>query len=529
MKGLLRVSLHCTMGVTAAVLLAASGTALGGGDWPSAGQNIQNTRSNDTESKIGVNNAAQLAQKWMYVADGDISATPTVAGDSVYIADWGGSIHRINRNTGIVVWKKDVATLVGTAGTKSRTSPAVAGDAVIFGTQAGAWLVAVSKTDGHLLWKTQIDAHPFAIVTQSPVVHGNRVYVGAASTEEAVVAFAGAFYPCCSSRGSVAALDVNTGAIVWQTAMIPPTRVAEGFSGAGVWGSTAAIDVKRGSLYVTTGNNYSAPQSVKDCVRDAGEDISAVVACTPADVHFDSVLALDLTTGAIKWSRRFWGYDAWNVACISIPGFPIDPYWCPSPMGPDYDFAQGASLFTVKKGGKPVDLVGAGQKSGYYWALNPDTGAVVWSREVGPGGTLGGLEWGSAVDGTRVYAALVNTAHDGYLLQPSGTPANSGGWAALDAATGAPVWQVEDPEHNYALGPVSVANGVVYGCSMGPQGTAYAFNAATGATLWSFATGASCNNGPAVDNGVVYWGTGYSNQGLGTPNNKLYAFSVPSP
>ena len=54
----------------------------------------------------------------------------------------------------------------------------------------------------------------------------------------------------------------------------------------------------------------------------------------------------------------------------------------------------------------------------------------------------------------------------------------------------------------------------------------YALDAATGAMLWSFASGGSCLSGAAISNGTVYWGSGYSNFGFGTPNNKLYAFGL---
>jgi hypothetical protein len=55
----------------------------------------------------------------------------------------------------------------------------------------------------------------------------------------------------------------------------------------------------------------------------------------------------------------------------------------------------------------------------------------------------------------------------------------------------------------------------------------YAFNAATGNILWSFASGGSVNSGASVVNGVVYWGSGYASLGA-TAGNHLYAFSVPS-
>jgi polyvinyl alcohol dehydrogenase (cytochrome) len=502
--------------------------------WLSSGQDIQNTRNNDKEARIGVGNVDRLGIKWTYAADGDISATATVDDDSVFITDLGGSIHRLNRDTGALVWKKSVNDLIPSPmfspPNKSRTSLAIAGDTVVFGTQTGAWVAAVSKKDGHLLWSTLLSPHPFAIVTSSPVIYGGRIYVGVASSEEGAAPFLYGIpgYTCCSSGGSAAALDLKTGAIIWQTYTVSPSRIAEGFSGGGVWGSTIAIDTKRNSAYVTTGNNYSVPDSVKQCVANA-IDSAATSACTPPDVLFDSVLALNLDTGAIKWSTRLWDYDAWNVACIPfLPGAPPGyAALCPLPTGPDFDFGQGASLFAANSNGKAHELVGAGQKSGVYWALDPDTGKVVWSHSVGPGSSLGGLEWGSAVDGTRVYVALVNLYGIPFPMQPSNTLSNVGGWAAMDAATGAPVWQIADPQGSWGLGPVSVANGVAYACSMGPTtGYLYAFNAATGSTLWSYKTGASCNNGPAIVDGVAYWGTGYGNLGLGTPNNKLYAFEV---
>src|SRR3546814_20087768 len=56
----------------------------------------------------------------------------------------------------------------------------------------------------------------------------------------------------------------------------------------------------------------------------------------------------------------------------------------------------------------------AGAKNGVVYSLNPDSGALNWSRRLGQGGSLGGIHWGMASDGTRVYAAIsdvtVNTA-----------------------------------------------------------------------------------------------------------------------
>ncbi|MEA2001371.1 MAG: PQQ-binding-like beta-propeller repeat protein, partial [Actinomycetota bacterium] len=327
-------------------------------------------------------------------------------------------------------------------------------------------------------------------------------------------------YPCCTFRGSVVALDVNTGELVWKTSTVPGI---DGYSGNSVWGPTPAVDPQRGSLYVTTGNNYTVPQDVLDCVAANEGDPDAVEACMAADNHFDSIMALDLGTGEIKWATRALPFDSWTVACL------FGGANCTSPSGPDLDFGEGPALFTVNNDGKPTDLLGAGQKSGQYWTLDPDTGDVVWVTKASPGGVLGGLIWGSAVDGERVYTANANAGRQSWDLV-GGENIDYGFWSALDAATGEILWQTPDPiPGNLNQGPVTVANGVVFGCSIDVDGHMYAMDAATGNVLWGFASGGSCNAGAAVVNGSVYWGSGYASLAdfLGTTgNDKLYAFEV---
>jgi polyvinyl alcohol dehydrogenase (cytochrome) len=499
--------------------------------WPSAGHDLQNTRNQNTESKINPANVANLAVKWSFTTDGDVSATPALDGPNVYFPDWAGNLYALDQKTGTQIWSHKISDYTGIPGDISRATPAVFNGYLIFGNQGGyhgggAWVMAVNKKDGSLVWKTQVESAAFPIVTQSAVIDASGTtpvaYVGVASAEEAFEALIPG-YTCCLFRGSMLALNANTGQILWKTYTIPGGGTpGDSYTGGSVWGSTPVIDYKRNSLYITTGNNYSMPVSVQACVAAANGDPTASKACISPDDHFDSVLALDLKTGAIKWASVAIPSDSFNLSCI----FPANPGNCPQPAGPDYDFGQGAMLFTVRPGGngKPVDLLGAGQKSGQYWAFNPDTGAVVWVTQVGPGGTLGGLEWGSATDGNRIYVAIVNNDGKPFL---GGT---TGGWSALDAATGQILWQTADPTNSIDPGAVSVANGVVYAGSLQPDPnmpTFYALDAVTGQIKWSFASGGSVNSGAAISNGVVYWGSGYSNFGLGSPNNKFYAFGLP--
>ena len=75
------------------------------------------------------------------------------------------------------------------------------------------------------------------------------------------------------------------------------------------------------------------------------------------------------------------------------------------------------------------------------------------------------------------------------------------------------------------MDPVTTANGVVFGCALDAQGHMYALDGATGAILWTFASGGSCLSGAAISEGRLFWGSGYTL--FGTPNNKLYSFGLP--
>jgi polyvinyl alcohol dehydrogenase (cytochrome) len=151
-------------------------------------------------------------------------------------------------------------------------------------------------------------------------------------------------------------------------------------------------------------------------------------------------------------------------------------------------------MFTITTGGGTKTIVGAGQKSGIYAAFDPDNdGALLWATQVGPGGRLGGIEWGSATDGVRVYVAISNIELQPYTLQPSGQLALAGSWSALNPATGQILWQTADPTlvGGFDLAPMTVGNGVVFGASMSAvpivSRNMFALDAATGAIRWRFA------------------------------------------
>jgi polyvinyl alcohol dehydrogenase (cytochrome) len=492
-------------------------------DWSRGGRDLANTRSNPYELSINASNVAQLATEWTIATQGEVSATPAVTGGAVYFPDWAGYLTKADARTGRVLWSRHVSEYTGVAGNMSRTSPAVSHGVVYVGDQggalgAGARLIAVDAETGDLIWSQVVDRHPAAQLTQSPIVFDGVVYQGVSSVEFALAGEPD--YPCCTFRGSLVAVDALTGQIEWQTYTVPDNGGQPGgYSGGSIWGGTPAIDPVRRRVYVTTGQNYTVPPEAKNCQLAGGTPAE----CLSPDNHKDSILALDLRSGAIEWSAGPQAFDDWNGGCL--PGFPPDN--CPEDPGPDWDFGTGAQLFTIPLEGQAPSaagvalgqqVVGAGQKSGQYWLLSATTGDVLWSAAVGPGGVNGGIQWGTATDGRRIYVAEANFERIPHTL-PDGRTITSGSFAALDAATGSILWQIPDPTDGIDTAAVTVANGVVYAGSL--TGRMFALDAATGDIRWEFQGQGACAAGAAVVGGVVYWGNGYP--------NRLLIPSVPSP
>jgi polyvinyl alcohol dehydrogenase (cytochrome) len=449
----IRHSLSVPTLVLGVVLATLAVTPLMAQDWPIFGQNLANTATNQTS--ISTRNVSRLQQKWTFTTGGDVSARATVVNGVVYFPDWAGNLFAVNAETGRLIWSHQFSDYGLTAGTVSRNAPTIADGVLYIGTQYNAaaptgqtgWLLAINPQNGRLFWKTQPDtSNAFPVITSAPVEVFGIVYVGMTSNEE--FAAANPAYPCCSVRGSVVAVSAYSGAKLWQTFTVPT-----GYTGGAIWGSNPVVDVLRGTLYVGTGDNYSHPTDpvFLACLAAGGSEAS----CLPANDHVDSILALDMWTGRVKWAQRLvtWdqyevtnGSDDWNVACaFGGPNCPAN--LANEPTGPDYDFGSAPNEVTYWTGHSFKTIIGARQKSGIYYALDPDSGALLWQNQVGPGSSLGGMEWGSASDGQSIYVAIGNL----YGIPYGG--GSAGSFSALNPATGAIEWQVPDPNGAVDLGP----------------------------------------------------------------------------
>ena len=438
-------------------------------------------------------------------------------------------------------------------GAVSRTTPMIVKSDV----SPSGWLTVIGERNrtarafdaqtGAEVWRSaQLEANPVAGITGTPVVFGDHVFVPLTSGEEG--AARQATYACCSFRGSLVALDLRTGKTQWQTYVIDqpphPTHknsagtMMQGPAGGAIW-SAPSVDAKRGLVFVATGDSYTE-------VDTKGAD---------------AIFAIDMKTGKVRWSNQVTEADNFIVGCNAAS----KPVNCPSPDGPDYDFGASPILFHLASG---KEVVLSGQKSGVAFGMDAETGKTLWSRRVGSGSSLGGIEWGMAADTKRLYVANADTVNlleenlkkmgRSNVATPLGPPMP--GLSAIDPATGKLLWSTPAPVAtcHYAgdrskdrgggacvraqSQAPSVIPGVVFSGTM--DGWLRAYDAASGKILWADSTtertydtvnqvkgqpGGSLDGlGAAVAGGRLFVMSGFNgaaNTG-GNGTNVLLAYSV---
>lgn len=449
-------------------------------DWPMYGRDLAGSFYNPLEKSITPATVSRLKPKWIFETEGDVSSMPIVVNGVVYFGSWDGKEYAVDAKTGKKIWDFD-------CGVSSRSGAAYADGVIYFGDIAGR-LYALDAKTGEKKWQVRIDNHKDTVATSSPIYHNGRIYIGVSSHEEGAV-LKNPNYECCTFRGGVAAFDAKTGNMIWRYYAITdePTEQGKnkkgvtmrGPAGAAVW-STVALHPDQNRLYLTTGNQYTAP----------------------ASKFPNSIIALELSTGKLVWSYQATPNDIWTFDCRNNPD-------C---SDLDVDFGTVPISFKGQGGRR---LIGAGQKSGWFYAVDPKDGKFVWKTEVGPGGKLGGVEFGNATDGERVYVAISAFPRQGNV-------------SALDGATGNILWKTPAPDKGANFGPLTVTGTgetrlVFAGTN---RNFIRAYDAKDGKILWEFDTGGSVGGGISVVDGTVYVGSGYQFLGIGKPNNKLYAFSI---
>jgi polyvinyl alcohol dehydrogenase (cytochrome) len=463
----------------------------------------------------------RLKLKWALGFPGDVTAfaAPSVMNGTLFVGSASGAVEAVDAKTGCTHW-----VFQANGPVRGAILPVTNGSATsLVLTDLIGWAYSLDAKSGHLLWKKRIDDHEAARLTGSSVTLDGVVFIPAASWEE--TRSLDPQYSCCTFRGSVTALRVRDGSTVWKTYTIdPPQKTGTNSAGSAQWGPSGApvwsaptLDAKRGFLYVTTGDNYSVP----------------------ATSTSDAMMALDLKTGRIVWTTQVLAEDAYTSACRT------KGVNCPPTNGPDFDFGSSAILVRAPNG---KEILVAGQKSGMVYAFDPDAkGKILWQTRVGKGGLNGGVQWGMASDGQKVYAAVNDTSGVMNTAGPVGgatfDPAKGGGLTALHLEDGAKAWfapshPCDPPRPGCSPGQsaaLTLIPGVVFSAAL--DGHVRAFSTEDGEMLWDFDTaqnystvngvpahgGSIDGAGPVIAGGMLFVNSGYPRNG-GMPGNVLLAF-----
>ncbi|MEM9880349.1 MAG: PQQ-binding-like beta-propeller repeat protein [Pseudomonadota bacterium] len=469
---------------------------------------------------IDADNVTTLELKWSLAFPNAVRARsqPAFGGGAIFVGSHSGIVYALDQATGCARWTFQASAEVRTGIVLSswEAGDATASPMLFFGDLIGNFY-AVDAFTGQQVWRKKMDPHPNATITAAPALHNGIIYVPISSLEVAAAAIP--TYECCTFRGSIVALEAVTGDEIWRSYTVSEEPKVQrvnangvdnyGPSGAPVW-NTPTVDAVRRQLYFGTGENYT----------------------DPATKTSDSVIALDLDTGSVKWVFQATLNDTWNVSCESA-----DKSNCPAVSGPDSDFGGAGAILAQGADGR--DYVLAGQKSGFAYALDPDTGTLRWKAKVGRGGVRAGIHFGLAAHDGIVYVPISDPP-DGHSHDKPARP----GLYALDIVTGDYAWSA--PAANVCngkdfcepgyCGAITTTESLVFAGAM--DGHVRAYDTASGQVVWEYDTdkdydaingltamgGSICGGAaPVAYKGSLVVNSGYGFSGT-MPGNALLVF-----
>lgn len=501
--------------------VSASATVVSGGFGVDGAQTRSYTARQAGLKKTELGN---LEVAWAIAFPGQGSGTgASILSDGTMFVTGGQKVVALDAATGCAKW---------TYAASSRNTPAIGeiGGKKVIAFSAGRDIHVLDAATGALVWK----ASGQPVNGTGGAVRGGVIFardkIVVPLSASGVASGANPKSECCSGHGSVVVLNAKDGSHAWEwhtmkepeyNGQVSSAGVKQkGPSGAPIW-SVPVYDAKRNHIIVTSGENTSHP----------GTDTS------------DAVIALDLDTGKVTWQYQAMAADVWNMAC-DVESGKNGPN-CPVLFGGDgrdYDFGAGAIVTSA--GGK--DIVLAGQKSGHAWALDANTGKVLWSQRVGEGTALGGVHWGITTDGTNMIVPINDP-----LISPDPKFVSKAGLYAFNLKTGKPAWSFAakpdcagernklvtncETRYGFSAAPL-VIDGAVVGATLGGQ--VYVLDSKTGAVINKLDTigpqktlnSAVAGKGGSIDSHGVSAGFGmiFVNSGYGsfsqTPGNVLIAY-----
>lgn len=436
-------------------------------DWAMYGRTLARTFSTDCPSPITPTTVGTFVPKWVFKTAKTVTASPVVADGKVFVGDWSNTFYAFDAEDGDVVWSRNINDLnpIGAPAFGPIVSSAAVAtiddieashgpkrkDLVIFG--SGPHLYALEARDGDLVWTYHAEAHD---AQGNPTPADTPIEIESSPAVWNSTVFVGVDphnHPVSDTGGvggGLVALDARTGAQLWKFEPDP-----QGLGCGGMW-SSPVIDPSRDSVYMGTAN----------CPTDYPGGWGP---------YIEAITALDLTPESDVPAAR-WSFQ-------------------PEPNNrDDTDFGATPNLF-IDPLGRPV--LGAGKKNAVYYGINPDTGEELWSTQVaepGNAGTdfaVGGFIGSPAIWNGNVFGA---TAIGGPPYYHS-----------LNGSTGDIRWQGAAAP---GYGASATVNGVVFAGAL--DNLFKAFDARTGALLWSTPLLGPISSGPAISGDSVYVGSGTS-------------------
>ena len=323
------------------------------GAWLSYGRNQSETRYS-TLKQIDSSNASRLGLAWSYVmgaGGGNQEGTPLMWNNTLYgITTW-SVVFALDARTGKELWRWDpmidqVSTRPAICCGNVNRGIAIY-DGMIIAPAIDGRLVALNALTGKLVWESRVvNSGDLYTLTMAPRIAGGKVIIGASGGDK-------------PTRGNFIAVDARTGKLAWRVYTVPgdpslpfeneAMRVAaktwggdffKNGGGGAVWDGFA-YDPEANLIYVGTGNAQPWVQKFR-----GAQGLDNLYTC--------SILAVDLTTGQIKWHYQAVPNDNW-----------------------DYDNVQQLTLLDLPINGQMRKVITQAPKNGFFYVLDRVTGEFI--------------------------------------------------------------------------------------------------------------------------------------------------------
>ena len=412
--------------------------------WSQAGAGPERFYATACADTITEDNVGRMSEQWFFPTPMEVTGAPAVDESQLYFGDWSGRFYAVDRATGTQSWTYDVDPQPNVYAGQITASPALATigdrDVVIFGGARGVY--ALDRSTGEEVWRHTIG---------NPADPDDRTeFEGAAAVAGDVVVIGYDVHNRPGQRAGVLGIDLASGQQRWYRDF-EAGRDAQGCGD--VWGAVA-IDLEAGRAILGTAN----------CPRPEFYG-----------PYTEAIVSLSLADGSVQWS-----YQPHEQGSMQ-----------------DWDFAGAPNLFEID--GDPV--VGLGNKDGFYYVVDRNTGKLVWKAEAQRQAADGdGFAFGGFIGATAVSAGAVVGA-----TAIGDCPCVH----AFDAATGETLWRNNEPSGTYASAAATPELVFLAGIDQ----TLRAFRISDGKIMWDSALQAVSSSGAAIAGRDLYIGVGFREPG----------------